>query len=83
MNRTFGKANIGLIIVNNRVVELDPTIKVKIDANTGMNDIETKHHGTFKVQETKTRYRYGKTNIYIMAVRTAAKVPTIIPELMK
>ena len=75
MNRTMGKQNLGLIIVNNRVIELDPTIKVELHPETGISHIKTKQHGDFKVMETDTRYRYGKQNIYLMAVSTKGRMP--------
>jgi hypothetical protein len=69
--RTIGKRDIGVIVTNNRMLELDPKIKVDINEETGILEIQTEKHGIFEIQETKTRYRYGKTNIYFLAVKTA------------
>ena len=60
-----------IIVTNNRMLELDAKIKVDINENSGLWEIQTSTHGTFRIEETKTRYRYGKTNIYFLAVKTA------------
>ena len=75
--RTVGKRNIALIVLNNRVIEIDPFIKVELDAKTALWTIRTKKHGVFKVEETKTRYRYGKTNIYVVAVKTTPRQQSV------
>lgn len=77
--RTIGKRDIGIIVTNNRVLELDPKIKVDINENSGLWEVQTEKHGTFKIEETKTRYRYGKTNLYFLAVKTT-KAPTVVEE---
>lgn len=71
--RTMSKRNIALIILNNRVIELDPFVKVELDPVSALWIVKTKKHGDFRVEETKTRYRYGKTNIYVVAVKTTPK----------
>lgn len=69
--RTIGKRDLAIVVTNNRVLELDAKIKVDINENSGLWEIQTSTHGTFRIEETKTRYRYGKTNIYFLAVKTA------------
>lgn len=67
----LGKRNVGIVVINNQSLDIDSDIKTEIDENTGFTNIMTKKYGTFRVEETKTRYRIGKSNVYYMAVKTA------------
>lgn len=66
MNR---KDHIALVIINNRLLDAVPA-KLELDIESGKYSLVTKKYGKFRVSDTKTRYKYGKSNIYVVSVRT-------------
>lgn len=74
LQTTTGKKNIALVIINNSRIEVDPTVKVEMNYNEGIYELKTKKYGTFKIREAKTRYKYGRQNIFIVMVDTTKKV---------
>jgi hypothetical protein len=68
--RTMFKRNIGVAVINNRLIKLDPKVTVALDRNTGLWNVKSSIYGDFEIQDAKTRYRYGKTNLYTMMVET-------------
>ena len=77
--RTWGKKNVALVVINNRLLDLVPVDAMQ-DEETGLMIIKDRfaQYGTFVVEETKTRYRHGKTNIFIVAVKTIRR-PKDVP----
>lgn len=76
---TVATNHIALVIVDNRILDVDAGIKVNIELE-GKNVIHyvtSKKYGKFKIADNKTIYRFAKTRVYILAVRTA---PIIKPE---
>jgi len=74
--RTVISPHIALVIIDNRILEVDASIKVKVEIEKGkaVTYIDSKKYGRFKVADPKTIYRYGKTRVYVVSVQTVEKV---------
>ena len=64
--------NIGLFIIDNRILDDDPSIKVKtiIQDDKVISGVISKKYGGFYIRDPKTTYYYGKTRVYVMSVST-------------
>lgn len=73
--RTAISPHIALIVIDNRLLEVDAGIKVRVEmeGKKAITYIESKQYGRFKVADPKTIYRYGKTRVYVVAVQTESK----------
>lgn len=74
LQSTTGKKNLALIIINNSRIEVDPSVKVEMNYDKGIYELKTKKFGTFEIKEAKTRYKYGRQNIFIVMVDTTKKI---------
>ena len=74
MGRTSRKSTIALVVINDRIIEVDPFAKVEMNAETGDMELVTKHFGVFKIREARTRYKYGKQAVYFVMVHTKKPV---------
>lgn len=81
IGRTARKPSIALVVINNRVIEVDSSAKVKQNEDTGDQELITKNFGTFKIREARTRYKYGKQAIYFVMVKT--KKPKVVPPVIE
>lgn len=79
VGRTMKKPSVALVVINNRVIEIDPDAKVKMNEDTGEQELHTKHYGIFKIKEARTRYKYGKQAIYFVMVKT--KKPKVTAQI--
>lgn len=70
MQKTALKKNIALIIINNSRIVVDPSISVEMDYRKGYYVLQTADYGNFDIIEAKTRYKYGKQNIFVCMVWT-------------
>jgi hypothetical protein len=77
IQKTTGKKNIALIILNNSRIEVDANAKVEMDYDKGYYVLKTKDYGDFDIIEAKTRYKYGRQNIFIVMVETGIAKPVV------
>src|SRR5581483_2862566 len=70
IQKTTGKKNIALIVVNNSRIEIDASARVEMDYDKGYYVLHTKDYGDFDIIEAKTRYKYGRQNIFMVMVDT-------------
>lgn len=80
---TTSKKNIALIILNNSRIEVDPNVKVEMDYSKGYYVLHTKDYGDFDIIEAKTRYKYGRQNIFMVMVDTGIAQPIKQPEAVQ
>lgn len=80
---TTGKKNLAIIIINNSRIEVDPSVKVEMNYDKGIYELKTKKYGIFEIREAKTRYKYGRQNIFIVMVDTTKKVEKKQEETIK
>lgn len=65
----YRKDHVALVIINNKSLDAVPA-KLDLDIQTGKYWIVTKKYGKFEYKDAKTRYRYGKSNIFLVSVKT-------------
>lgn len=75
LQRTTAKKNIALIILNDSRIIPDASAKVEMDYNKGFYVLKTKDYGDFDIIEAKTRYKYGRQNIFVAMVETGIAKP--------
>lgn len=69
---TMNKRNLALVVINNRILDMVP-VTTRQDEKSGKMLVMHEKYGNHVVKETKTRYRHGKTNIFIIGVKTVEK----------
>jgi len=72
---TAGKKNIALIVINNSRLDIDPKVKIEMNYQKGYYELLTKKYGSFDIKEAKTRYKFGRQNIFVVMVDTSDRQP--------
>lgn len=70
----YRKDHIALVVINNRMLDVVPA-KLELDASANQYYVWTKKYGKVEINESKTRYKYGKSNVYIVSVKTVSAQP--------
>lgn len=74
---TLGKRNIAIVVVNDTMLDfvlVDP----QVDPHKRIRYFDAGKYGRFYIRENRTRYRFKKTNVFVVAVTT--DVPeTVLP----
>lgn len=77
---TAGKKNIALIVINNSRIEVDTKVKVEMNYEKGFYELATRKYGIFEIREAKTRYKFGRQNVFVVMVDTANMIPASLSE---
>lgn len=83
LQKTMAKKNVALIILNDSRIIVDSSVSVEMDYNKGFFVLKTKEYGDFDIIEAKTRYKYGRQNIFVAMVETGIAKPAEVKEAEK
>jgi hypothetical protein len=73
MSKAAGKKHIGIICINNARIDFDPFVKLVMNDIKGHYELITKKYGTFSHKDAKSRYKFGRQNVFAVMVRSIPK----------
>ncbi len=79
---TIGKRNVAIVVINDTMLDI-MIVEPEVDPIKKIRYFEAGRYGKFYIRENRTRYRFKKTNVYIVGVTTDGEEgsePTKAPE---